>query len=103
MRENQHGIVLRDCEITLEPTVTLKKRPIIFILWFVFRALAFTGNPVNRPAKIVIWAPERSIPLWREGPYSPPLVNEILAQFESEISADGVWSFIANRRRYWAA
>jgi hypothetical protein len=102
MKKKLGGIVLQDCIITLEPRLTLKRRPLFFIFWFIIRAVSFTGNAVSRPADIVIWDPQRKVRIWKEGPYRSPSLDELLVQFENEINSAGIWSFIANRRKYWA-
>ena len=102
MKKNPSGIVLHDCVLTLEPRLTFKRRPVMFMCWFLIRAVSFTGNAVNRPADIVILDPQRNVRLWKEGPYRSPVLDEFLVQFEDEIKANGIWSFIVNRRKYWS-
>jgi hypothetical protein len=102
MKKELGGIVLQDCVLTLEPRLTLKTRPVVFICWFIIRAVSFTGNAVSRPVDIVIWDPQRRARLWKEGPYRSPYLDELLVQFEEEIGSAGIWSFIANRRKYWS-
>jgi hypothetical protein len=86
MKRGRGEIILRDCVISIEPLVTLKKRPILFLLLFTVRALGFTGNaPRGWPVDIEIWDPKRQVRLWREGAYRSPQLEELLTQFQSQI------------------
>jgi hypothetical protein len=93
------GIPVTGGILTTEPRkMNFKRNWKARVLWLLVMVAIAMGGRSAGPADIVLWNSDRTLILYREGPFRGMTLEYAIRQFVEEINDKGMEIFIAQRR-----